>query len=144
MPDRLKIKGRCFGPLQVISKWGSRNGNISWVYWCRSCGHIGKKLGTHLVNGRGVRCPVCRERFKPRRITFQAPTEQELAAFFAKRVQPGPGLSWSDELREGRRLLTNFEGSPLAWGSHPVSKWFYANRHRLIRSASAQERVGDL
>jgi len=55
----LKLKGVCFGPLKVIQPWGSQSGNLAWVYHCRNCGHVGKRLGVALRSA-GQRCPKCK------------------------------------------------------------------------------------
>lgn len=65
-PATLKLRGAVFGPLKVIQPWGSQSGNIAWVYHCRACGHVGKRLGVTLRRKEQA-CPRCkfdRRRYK--------------------------------------------------------------------------------
>lgn len=56
------LRGKVFGALKVICRWGPQSGNVAWVYWCRACGHVSKRLGITLVRaGSRTRCPSCKE-----------------------------------------------------------------------------------
>lgn len=59
-PQTLLLNGLSFGPWQVIGMAGRMsNHNWSWSVRCTACGHMNRRLGTHLVNGRRLKCPAC-------------------------------------------------------------------------------------
>lgn len=80
-----KLAGKKFGPLEVVCAWGFQSTNLAWVYYCRACGHIGKRQGTQLVrDGRTTCCPACRAGRRPYgRLAAKPPTKEELGNFFA-------------------------------------------------------------
>ena len=88
MPEPHSFIGRCFGPLQVAKRWGSQSGNIAWVYFCRLCGHVGKRLGTALKRGANS-CPSCRYK-------ADAP----------------PGKGWPFKRADAKRLAAMMEAAP--------------------------------
>ena len=81
MGKSLKLKGRTFGPLKVICRWGSQSGNMSWVYWCRWCGHVGKRLGGSL--SRTPKCPRCKTEVSECRWKFLEPRPSSITRVMA-------------------------------------------------------------
>ena len=95
----LRLKGLSFGPLKVIQLWGSQSGNLAWVYHCRNCGHVGKRLGVTLRRTE-QKCPKCKYyKQRPDRGAwpFPRPNMEAVDALMAEvpaktRIKP-PGLS---------------------------------------------------
>ncbi len=56
----INMTGKTFGPMKIICLWGVQSGNLAWIYWCRNCGSVSKRLGTTFRNGQqGTKCPAC-------------------------------------------------------------------------------------
>ena len=92
MPEPNNLIGKLFGPLNVVKRWGSQSGNIAWVYFCRLCGHVGKRLGTALKRGASS-CPSCR---------YNSDTP--------------PGKGWPFKRADAKRLAAIMEAAPVKKG----------------------------
>ena len=81
----LNLKGLKFGALEVLRLRGSQSTNRSWVYWCRICGHVGHRLGTHLVRGVRTSCPACGATAMPRRraVRVTKPSKEVVSLYIA-------------------------------------------------------------
>lgn len=102
---RLMLKGRHFGPLCVLEFWGYQSSNGAWIYYCRSCGHIGKRLATHLLNHVRTNCPACKRDGGLRVARVKKPTKTELAAWLSLH---GPNESQMPK-RKLKRVTTRLE-----------------------------------
>ena len=79
----LDLKKKRFGSLQILCRWGRMASNVVWVYYCLRCGHVGKRLGTHLAQGVRTSCPSCGAVDPPAgsRAFAKKPTKERLTEF---------------------------------------------------------------
>lgn len=67
MPKLIDLTGQTFGELTVTEKAPSKKGHVYWYCEC-SCGTKNYEVqGTHLKNGKILRCPQCREKNRTRK-----------------------------------------------------------------------------
>lgn len=75
------LAGMDFGPLRIVTLWGYQSSNAAWVYYCRACGHIGKRLGTHMVRRVRTTCPKCNAADRSGRSACPRPSAGVIAAW---------------------------------------------------------------
>jgi len=112
--QRQNLRRKRFGALEVLCFWGNQSGNRAWVYYCRICGHMGHRLGTHLVNGVRTSCPKCHApALKGKRAKVKRPLLRDVALFFEQNPPPPPSsLGLTNEERTAKAFLRCLPGTP--------------------------------
>jgi hypothetical protein len=95
--------------LKVVKRWGVISGNVAWVFFCRRCGHHGRRAGTRLVKG-DTRCPACRFQFNDSHELdwlFKGPDPERVESVMKESPKPNltvPGEGKVRRVRAGRAL----------------------------------------